>query len=384
MTTELSSMRLPVNVVSCGVAVLRVPISQPVQTAFGTMIDRPAVVVTLTNAEGISGYGEVWCNFPSCGAEHRARLLVTEIAPLILNQPFDNPPAAFEWMCSKLSLLVNQTGEHGPLAQAMAGVDMALWDLSAKQRGKPLYKLLNARSTRIRCYASGINPTTPEQTALAHSKAGYQAFKLKVGFDDDLDFSNALAMREKLGPDAPIMLDANQAWDLPRAQKMTELLSCINPAWMEEPLAVDAPQSQWQQLARSSPIPLAAGENLRGLEAFGQLIESGVCKFIQPDAAKWGGITGCHTVAKAATGAGLCYCPHWLGGGVGLLASAHLLASIGGDGMLEIDGNPNPLRDTLAGPLPVLDRGGWTLPERAGIRLDTTCAAEYSTLELQA
>ena len=69
---------------------------------------------------------------------------------------------------------------------------------------------------------------------------------------------------------------------------------------------------------------------------------------LQPDLAKWGGLSGCWRVARKIRGAGLRYCPHFLGGGIGLIASAHLLAAAGGDGLLEVDVNPNPLRDAFA------------------------------------
>ena len=75
---------------------------------------------------------------------------------------------------------------------------------------------------------------------------------------------------------------------------------------------------------------------------------------VQPDVAKWGGISGCLPVARRVVAARRRYCPHYLGGGIGLLASAHLLAAVGGDGLLEVDCNPNPLREGLAEPFPAL------------------------------
>ena len=78
---------------------------------------------------------------------------------------------------------------------------------------------------------------------------------------------------------------------------------------------------------------------------------------VQPDIAKWGGISGCWPVIEQAQTAGLRYCPHYLGGGIGLLASAHVLAASGGAGMLEIDINPNPLRSLLAGGLVDIAQG---------------------------
>ncbi len=100
-------------------------------------------------------------------------------------------------------------------------------------------------------------------------------------------------------------------------------------------------------LARESAIPLAAGENLRGSECFTQAISSGALSVIQPDLGKWGGFSGCLKVARGAATARVQFCPHWLGGGIGLLASLNLLAAADANGWGEIDANPNPLRELL-------------------------------------
>ncbi|MBX2879663.1 MAG: mandelate racemase/muconate lactonizing enzyme family protein [Granulosicoccus sp.] len=340
------------------VIVLRAPIAEPVRTAFGTMRDRPVVLVGISDDSGTTGWGEIWCNFPACGAEHRARLFQSEIVPLLSGKGFANPTECFNWLTSALHLLVNQTAEIGPVAQVIAGVDIALWDLYARRAGKPLYQLIRQQDDAtpslleesadfIPVYASGLNPSNPEEKVRERLSAGYTAFKLKVGFDAALDRRNAEVLRELIGPECRLMVDANQAWNLSQAREMVTTLANVAPDWVEEPLPVDAPQSDWESLSRESTIPLAGGENLRGVEAFGEAIHSGVFRYIQPDIAKWGGISGTLDVVRHIHSAGLTYCPHWLGGGVGLLASAHLLKAVGGKGMLEVDANTNPLRDDL-------------------------------------
>ena len=88
---------------------------------------------------------------------------------------------------------------------------------------------------------------------------------------------------------------------------------------------------------------------------------------VQPDAAKWGGISACLPVARRIIDTGQSHCPHYLGGGIGLLASAHLLAAVGGDGLLEIDANPNPLHTMLHGPLGMITEGRVTLGSEPGL-----------------
>src|SRR5690606_8972658 len=118
-------------------------------------------------------------------------------------------------------------------------------------------------------------------------------------------------------------------------------------AWLEEPLRVDRPFEEWRALSRDAAIPLAAGENYLGLDMFQAGIDAGFLQVVQPDLAKWGGISGCLPVIQAVRAAGLRYCPHYLGAGIGLMASAHVLAAVDGmghGGLLEIDSNDNPDR----------------------------------------
>ena len=135
--------------------VLRHPVATPVRTSFGVMHDRPAVLVRVEDADGAHGWGESWCNFPSCGAEHRARLIETVVAPLLLGAVHASPRAAFERLSDATAVLAIQAGEPGPIAQAVAGVDLALWDLVARRAGQPLWRVLGGDDDRIGVYASG-------------------------------------------------------------------------------------------------------------------------------------------------------------------------------------------------------------------------------------
>jgi L-alanine-DL-glutamate epimerase-like enolase superfamily enzyme len=196
---------------------------------------------------------------------------------------------------------------------------------------------------------------------------GHRAFKLKVGFGDELDTRNLQALREAFGDDVLLAADANQAWDLERAVALSSRFEAYNLHWLEEPLRADRPWIEWKALSRSTILPLAAGENLAGMGAFAEALAHGGLKVVQPDAAKWGGVSGCYAVARMTAEAGCTYCPHYLGGGVGLLASAHLLAAAGGNGMLELDVNENPLRDEVCGPLQEIRDGHAMLTEGPGL-----------------
>ena len=170
------------------------------------------------------------------------------------------------------------------------------------------------------------------------------------------------------------MADANQAWQPDAATAMAERLAPFGLDWLEEPIRADRSWEAWRRLADRSPVPLAAGENIAGDPAFDAAIAAAALRVLQPDLAKWGGFSGCLPVARRALAAGLRFCPHSLGGGIALLASAHCLAAAGGDGLLEIDANPNPLRSLLAGPLAQPSEGVCRLSELPGLGIEPDLA----------
>ena len=369
---------LSLGLVSLQAFVLRCPSPVPVRTSFGTMHDRPAVFVRAESADGAVGWGEIWCNFPACGAEHRARLLDTVVAPLLLNHDFADPAQAYAHATRKTEVLAMQSGEPGPIAQVISGVDLALWDLCARRAGLPLFRLLGGRQARVPVYASGINPEGALAVVQRKHAQGYRAFKLKIGFDDAQDIANLAALRDWLGPEATLMADVNQAWDLPHALAMQPQLGAYGLAWLEEPLRTDSSLADWQQLRSQSGIPLAAGENLMGAARFAQALQSQAFGVLQPDIAKWGGISGCWPVIQTILESGTRFCPHYLGAGIGLMASAHVLAAAGGNGMLEVDANDNLLRSLLAPPFAQVEDGCITLAETPGIGV-TPDLAELSS-----
>lgn len=348
--------------------VYRYPLTTPVRTSFGIMRDRPMVVIEAEDKDGVRGFGEVWCNFPAVGAEHRARLVASVMEPLLIARDFTGPEEAYTVLSSATAVLALQSAEPGPFAQVIAGIDTALWDLAARKARQPLWRYIApAASPRVRVYASGLNPDAPEQLAARRRDEGYRAFKLKIGFGRERDLRNLAALRDALGPDCDLMVDANQAWDLDTALAYARDLEPLGLGWLEEPLRCDRPWSEWQKLATATRTPLAAGENIMGGEAFRAALSAGVLRVVQPDMAKWGGFSGTLPVAKAVMAAGARYCPHYLGGGIGLLASAHLLAAVGGDGVLEIDANDNPLRTDLCGSLARVSDGQATLTDSPGL-----------------
>jgi len=356
----------PIDLVKAQAIVYRAPIAEPVQTSFGLMHNRPALVVRLEDRDGNLAWGEIWCNFPSVGAEHRARLFETLVAPLLLSKTWPSPQDVFSTLTKDLHILSLQSGEPGPIAQVIAGVDMALWDLIGKKLQQPLWQIFNGSPT-VQVYASGINPLHPEKMAQQKWHEGYRAFKLKIGFGAKRDIDNLANLRATLGADIPIMVDANQAWSPQEAIEQIRQLAKYQPFWIEEPIAADSPLRAWQELAAHSPLPLAAGENMRGMLEFTNAIESTAFAVLQPDMGKWGGFSAGVPLGQAIVNSKNMFCPHWLGGGIGLIASMHLKASANTFGFVEVDANPNPLRELLAPQLPKIVQGNITLNAFPGL-----------------
>ncbi|MHC1948670.1 mandelate racemase/muconate lactonizing enzyme family protein [Bradyrhizobium sp. UFLA06-06] len=358
----------------------RYPLTTPVITSFGRMADRPAVFVRVEDMDGYAGWGEVWCNFPAPGAEHRVRLVNEVLAPALVGFRASEPDAAFERLTQGTSVLALQSGEAGPFAQSIAGIDLAVWDLHARRRNVALWKLLGGSRKRIKVYASGINPVGSERAAEAALGRGYRALKLKIGFDPAGDRANLAALRRLVG-DGMLAADVNQGWTIAQAHERAPQLEPFGLAWLEEPIGADRPRQEWKQLHETIRFPLAAGENIASHAGFAEVLSEPVLGVVQPDIAKWGGLSACAGIARDILTSGKMFCPHYLGAGIGLLASAHLLAGVGGEGLLEVDSNANPLRDQFCGPVLDVSDGMIELGDEAGLGItpDLASIEQYRT-----
>ena len=354
----------------------RYPLSTPVVTSFGKMLNRPVVFVRVEDEDGHVGWGEVWTNFPSNGAEHRTRLVNEVLAPAIIGFVASQPESIFDKLTQDTAVLALQSGEPGPFAQAIAGIDLAIWDLYARRRQTALWKLLGGQRREVKVYASGINPTGSRQMAEAALRRGHRGLKLKIGFEPAADDANLVALRDLVG-DGMLAADVNQGWSIEQALELGPRLAKYNLTWLEEPIRADRPWQEWQRLRERIGVPLAAGENIASPAGFAQALGDDVLRVVQPDIAKWGGLSACTGIARDIIGSGKIFCPHYLGGGIGLLASAHLLAGVGGDGLLEVDANDNPLRERFCGPVADVRDGTITLNDSPGLGIEP----ELSSIE---
>jgi len=235
-----------------------------------------------------------------------------EVAPDLIGE--DPNDIARLW--TKLVWAGASVGRSGASTQAIAAIDVALWDLKAKRAGLPLAKLLGAHRDSVRCYntSGGFLHESVEQVkdnATRTLENGVGGIKIKVGLPDSAeDLRRVRAVREHLGDGVPLMVDANQQWDRPTAMRVSRRLEEFDLVWIEEPLdAYDA--EGHAQLARSLDTAIATGEMLTSVAEHRELIRQGSVDIIQPDAPRIGGISQFLKLATLADDANLLLAPHF-------------------------------------------------------------------------
>ncbi len=346
---------------------LRYPLAHPIKTVMGEWASRPAILVRVEDQDGAFGWGEIWCNFPPHGAEYRTRLAALTLKKALEVVDICRPFETFRKLRNRLHILSLQAGETGPADAIASGVDIAVHDLIARKNGVSLTRHLGGNTQVIKVYASGMDSRDRERLVDQARESGFKTFKLRVGFGLESDLAAIRSLNELIHDDESIALDANQSWSVEAINSMSNALHQARPAWVEEPLPVDSSASVWSEAARLIGCPVSGGENMRSHSEFDEAICGSVFQIIQPDICKWGGLSEVHSIARRTADAGKQYLPHFLGSGLGLVASAHMLAALNPSGMLETDVNENGLRELLAGDVLKIDDGRVRIPSSAGL-----------------
>lgn len=219
-------------------------------------------------------------------------------------------------LITKLQWAGASVGRSGLATQALAAFDVALYDLKAKRAGLPLAKLLGAHRDSVRTYntSGGFLNASLEEVKEQASRSldeGIGGVKIKVGLPDNAeDLRRVRGVREHIGEDVPLMVDANQQWDRTTALRMGHRLEEFDLTWIEEPL--DAYDVEGHaRLARTLVAPVATGEMLASVAEHERLIDGGACDIIQPDAPRVGGITQFLRLMTLADQRGLDLAPHF-------------------------------------------------------------------------
>jgi D-galactarolactone cycloisomerase len=323
------------------------------QVSFGLMKRRTFCLVEVEVEDGTVGYGESWVNFPSWCPSERKETILQGIRPLLIGRTVSNVLDTQAFLLQSLERIGLQWGAPGPIHQAISGIDLALWDLAGKAKGLPVYRMFGGSRTEIPVYASGLGPIVTEEDIERQQARGIHSYKLKIGFGREQDLKAVRNLRNRVGSNAEIMVDANQAWDVREAKYLIDAMKESFPAWVEEPIRSDDMDGM-RELVAYSGIPIAAGENLYGKNAFAKWINCNALSIAQPDLTKVGGFSEAYAVAQLAHSFGIPYAPHFMGSIIGLVATCHLFSIVPGGLRVELDYSKYPLiEDVIQSPLTV-------------------------------
>jgi len=360
---------------------LLAPLDRPFRTGVATFTAFYTALVRVETDDGVVGYGE-------CLARYQPRAwsdLVNDVlAPLVVGaDPFD-----VEHVWERLYRSQGSFSGHsrGILLEAMSGIDIALWDVMGKAVGQPVARLLGGTVREVAAYASSVTvdetPTMAAQAA-AFVEQGFSSLKVKIGRDVTTERRVLATIRDAVGEDAAIYVDANGAYEYPEALAVARVLEDHGVGWFEEPVRTEH-RGSYAKLRAATSLALAAGEGEFTRWGMHELLRTDAIDLIQPDVCRSGGITETRKLWALATLYHARYAPHV--GGSGALcaaASVHLAASAPNFWTYECSVPANPLRDVLAfepvghasqvrdGRVPVPDRPG------LGIEIDPAVVERY-------
>lgn len=273
--------------------------------------DRRISVVEIKTDEGHTGIG--WCEdgceaVPPIINNHLKRLVVGE-------DPFD-----YEGIWDRLYRASIPYGRKGVALEAIAAIDIAIWDVMGKATGKPVSALLGGGGvSTVPAYASGLHMVSPDKVAAEaadYVAQGYTAMKCRFRYGPydgakglNKNVEHIKNIREAAGDDVMIMGDAYMGWDLSYAMEFCRKVEKYNVSWLEEPFIPDDLTS-YAQLRKKTGIPVAGGEHEFTHYGFAQIIEKGAMDILQPDLHRCGGITEGKRIASLAAAYGLTINPH--------------------------------------------------------------------------
>jgi L-alanine-DL-glutamate epimerase-like enolase superfamily enzyme len=337
-------------------------ITVPLRRPWGPDVRSISIIETrILTEDGAEGYGFSWT--PSIGAHAVKAMLDHDIAPFAIGREADP-----ETLWPELWAHLHEAGSGGLTTIAMAGLDLALWDLHARRSSSSLVDALGGQRSTPEVYGSGVNLHYPLDELLAQTARwvdeNFDAVKIKVGspsLADDVE--RVRAVREVLGPTRRLMVDANQRWDLGQAERAIDALSEFGLRWIEEPLRADDLASHAKLRSRIS-VPIALGENLHTRYRFEEFLRAGVVDVVQPNIVRVGGVTPFRRITSIAHAQGAEVAPHLL-----LELSGQLAATFAAPALVESveDASFEDL-GALAEPSPVqVTNGRLVLREHEGL-----------------
>ena len=350
---------------------------------------RKSLLVRIETDDGLAGWGEGG----QYGAEAPVAACITGLfGPFLIGQDPLQPEVLWERMYS----LCRDFGRTGTMIEAISAIDIALWDLCGKARGAPVWSLLGgAFRDRVRAYATGFyyagddpSPSLQSQLGAVRAEAerdvaaGFDAVKVKIGLmtpRDDL--ARVAAVRDVLGPERLVMVDANHAYRAHTAIQMAKGMERLDVYWFEEPVAPEDFDG-YLQVKAATTIAIAGGECEHTRYGFARWLAQRAFDIAQPDPCCAGGISETRKIATMAGTFGVHCLPHVWGSGIATAAGLHVLATLApsphtanpippyNEPLLEWDSTHNPLRtDLLTEPF-TLEAGKIRIPDSPGLGVE--------------
>jgi D-galactarolactone cycloisomerase len=356
--------------------VLEAELSQPFAYSRAWYGTRTAMIVEIETDDGIVGWGECY------GPARITAAVVETMAGLLVGQD----PLRTEWLWHELYARFRDHGQKGAVIQGLSGIDIALWDIKGKHFGVPAHRLMGGPiRTEVAAYATGLyrRETGSPEAYLAEEAAGYaaegfRAVKLKVGFGIEEDARVTRAVREAIGADVALMIDANHAYDAVAAIRLGRQVEALDIGWFEEPVPPEDIAGH-REVKAALTIPIASGECEFTRFGFRDLLASRAVDIVQPDTCSAGGLSECKKIADMAAAYGIRYTPHVWGTGIATAAALQLLAVLPSltppsldriEPMLEFDRTEHPIRAALLATPIEHRRGRVAVPEGPGLGIE--------------
>lgn len=364
---------------------LRVPIGD--KTFYSSQAkfpERNSYLVRIETDSGLTGWGEGGQYGPAAPV---AACVDEVLAPRLIGRDPTEPVRIWE----ELYAFSRDFGQRGTYVEAISALDIALWDIAAQSAGLPVWKMLGGRfRERVTAYATGCYYPEDyrdfpalmkklEAEVSGYAGAGFDFMKVKIGLLPlEQDVARLRMIREAVGLDVGLMVDANHAYNAGTAVRMGHMMAPFGILAFEEPVPPEDREG-YRKVRAENPIPVAGGECDFTRYGFRDLIAGGCVDIAQPDIAACGGFTAFTQILTLANAYSVAVLPHVWGSGIAVAAALQAVAIIPpfphtanplpllNDPVLEFDRTKNPLRDDLLEERFALEHGGLAIPNRPGL-----------------
>ena len=361
----------------------RIPAERAHVSDFGRNDSFNTCLVEVDTDTGITGLGEAKVGVGNLGNYAGVvELLRKELGPAVVGRDPLDITAIWDALYSggrahygaREGRLFPTVGRRGITVAAISGIDIALWDIAGQALGVPVWQLLGGRyRERVPAYASGgWAPVGGIGKQMAqYVQRGHRAVKMRVGLQDksvDDSAARVREVRDTLGPEVGIMVDAHGTWSVRDALRFARKVESCDLGWLEEPVSADN-LAGLAEVRRATDIPIATGENAQTRFEFRDLIAAGAVDILQPDIAIAGGLTECQRIAALAAAHALTVAPHLWGSAILFAAGLHLCVATPQATTVEFSRGENPLlHELVEEPFELVD-GHVLAPTRPGLGL---------------